>query len=195
MNWQPGGWQPGWQPPGWQPGEEIAPPGTVVLTLSVGTLTEEIINRGGEEIILTLNGDTWVTFGATFDAQRQTLIDALTSQQSEATGWNAEVRDKEVVTAVVRTSDTVVTITLSPASNYEILNSETISPVFVPGSVLTSGVPAETAGFTVELTQPVLPIVAPSFRSIDAKSISDVYNQGQPLEPDYEWSSGRRFYQ
>lgn len=196
MNWQPGGWGPGgWQPGGWQPGDAIAPPGTVTLLLSVGALTEQLIVAGGETITLTLFGDTWVAAGTTFDAERQNLIDALTSQQSEASGWNAEVRDKEVVSAVIRTSDEVVTITLTAAPAYDITFPETIGPVFVPATALSSGIPAETSTFIVGLTQPVLPINIPTFRSIDAKSIADVYNRGTPDEADYEFSNVRRFYQ
>lgn len=43
--------------------------------------------------------------------------------------------------------------------------------------------------------QPVLPISKPQFRSIDAKSIADVYNRGTPDIADYKFPNGRRFYQ
>ena len=80
-----------------------------------GTVTASInendINTGGKTIILTLAGDTWVAAGATFDAQRQNIIDGCVSAQSEAAGWNA-VRPNIPVTSVVRTSSTIVTITL-----------------------------------------------------------------------------------
>ena len=80
-----------------------------------GTITASInendINAGGKTIILTLTGDTWVAAGATFDAQRQNIINGCVSAQSEATGWNA-VRPDIPVTAVARTSSTIVTITL-----------------------------------------------------------------------------------
>ena len=47
---------------------------------------------------------------------RQDIIDGITSAMSEATGWNAEVRDNQGVAGVVRTSDTRVTIRgLSPS--------------------------------------------------------------------------------
>ena len=35
----------------------------------------------------------------------------------------------------------------------------------------------------------------PTTRSIDAKTIADAYNRGQPLKPDYTWPGGRKFYQ
>ncbi len=45
------------------------------------------------------------------------------------------------------------------------------------------------------IIQPVLPILTPAFRSIDAKSIADVYNRGLPDVPDYEFANRRKFYQ
>lgn len=107
--------------------------------LTGGVLEAEIV-AGGETIIITLANDTWVSSGATFNAQRQNIIDGLDSAQSETAGWNAEVRDKEAVTAVVRTSDTVVTITLSAAADYAVDSDETIT-VTVPGSALAGGNP------------------------------------------------------
>lgn len=50
-------------------------------------------------------------------------------------------------------------------------------------------------GRTAAIVQPVLPIHTPGFRSIDAKSIADVYNRGLPEMPDYEWPNRRKFYQ
>lgn len=66
---------------------------------------------------------------------RQDIIDGITSAQSEATGWNAEVRDNLAVTDVVRTSDTVVTITLPASASYQIGADETIE-VTIPASAL-----------------------------------------------------------
>ncbi len=45
------------------------------------------------------------------------------------------------------------------------------------------------------IVQPVLRIRAPKIRTIDAKSIADRFNQGQPLMPDYEWPGRRKFFQ
>ena len=90
---------------------------------------------GGQTIIITLVNDTWVADDGTFAAARQAIIDGLDSAQAEANGWNAEVKAKEVVGAVVRTSNTVVTITLSPAAAYAITLPETIT-VTVPAAAL-----------------------------------------------------------
>jgi hypothetical protein len=61
-----------------------------------------------------------------FDDIRQAIINGLVSAQSEATGWNA-VRSNIPVSAVVRTSDTVVTITLPALPGYSITAPETIT--------------------------------------------------------------------
>jgi len=105
-------------------------------TLSDGATETQIVS-GGQTLTITMNNDTWVAAGATFDAQRQAIIDGLDSAQSETLGWNLEVRDKEVVGAVVRTSDTVVTITLTASGSYDITSSETIT-VLVPNTALVT---------------------------------------------------------
>lgn len=104
-------------------------------------LTEQEIRDGGETIIITLSGDTWKTAGTGpvgSTADTQAIIDGLDAASSPALGWNAEVRDKEVVGAVVRTSNTVVTITLTAAAAYDITVNETIT-VTVPAAALNGG--------------------------------------------------------
>ena len=112
-------------------------PSAAVTGTATASIIESDVVTGGKTIILTLSGDTWVTAGASFDAQRQNIINGLDSAQSELTGWNNEVRDKEVVTAVVRTSDTVVTITLSASAAYDITAQETIT-VTIPNTALAA---------------------------------------------------------
>ena len=112
---------------------------SVALTGTILTAREPDIVTGGRTIILTLTNDTWQPL--VLAAQRQAIINGCTSAQSELTGWNNEVRDNEPDTSVVRTSDTVVTITWSAAAAYDITAPETIT-VTVPASVLvTSGSP------------------------------------------------------
>lgn len=102
--------------------------GTVALTGTAGDgCAEADIIAGGQTLIATLTGDTWVAAGAAFEAQRQNLIDGLVSAQGEAAGFNAEVVPNIDVTDVVRTSDTVVTITLPAIPGYEITATETIT--------------------------------------------------------------------
>ena len=117
-----------------EPGGAVA----VITGTAAGGLTEAQVVAGGETIVITLTDDTWVASGATFDAQRQAIIDGLDSNQSYANGWNAEVRDAMAVTTVARTSDTVVTITLPATAAYDIPANETIT-VTVPASALTGG--------------------------------------------------------
>ena len=116
------------------------------------SITEADIVSGGKTLIITLTNDTWVAAGATFNATRQDIIDGLDSAQSELLGWNNEVRDKEVVGAVVRTSDTVVTITLTASPLYDLTANETIT-ITVPSSAVTAAAPiTATPTFDVSFT-------------------------------------------
>lgn len=112
----------------------------ITLSGTCLSMTPRDVVLGGKTVILTLSGnDQWVAAGATFNAVRQAIINGMTSAQSETHGWNAEVRDKEVVSAVVRTSNTVVTVTLSAEAGYLVTASETIT-VTVPASAINAGV-------------------------------------------------------
>lgn len=122
------------------------------LTGTITTATAANIVAGGKTIILTLTNDTWVTAGATFNAQRQNIINGLLSAGSEAGGWNATVRPALAVTDVVRTSATVVTITLDAIAAYSISVIETITAA-IPGSALTSTNPL-TASPSFTITSP-----------------------------------------
>jgi hypothetical protein len=121
----------------WAIGAAASPSAALTGTVADGA-TEAMIVDGGETLIVTLTADTWVADDGTFAAQRQAIIDGLDSAQSEATGWNAEVRDKEVVGAVVRTSDTVVTITLTASAAYDITADETITVTIPAAALVTS---------------------------------------------------------
>lgn len=130
---------------------ETQPTNSVALTGTVTTAIEADIVTGGKTIILTLTGDTWVTVGATFDAQRQNIINGLTSAQSEALGWNNVVKALQGVAGVVQTSSTIVTITLDAQATYNITAAETIT-VTVPATALTgAGALVATPTFTINL--------------------------------------------
>jgi len=118
---------------------------------ATSSITESDIVITGKTIILELTADTWVAAGATFDAVRQPIINGLTAAQTETLGWNNEVRDKEVVTSVVRTSDTVVTITLTAGAAYDITAQETITAT-IPATALVTSASAVVAvpTFTVD---------------------------------------------
>jgi len=110
----------------------------VVTGTMTGSVTEANVVSGGKTIILTVSNDTFVSFN---DTIRQAIIDGMTSAQAQATGWNNEVRDKEVVGAVTRDSANQVTILLTAAAAYDTTASETIT-VTVPASALALGAAA-----------------------------------------------------
>lgn len=126
-------------------------PNSVAIT---GTLaTEAGVIAGGETILLTLTSDTWVTSGATFNAERQAIIDGLVAEASFITGFDVQVRPNIAVGEVVRTSNTLVTITLAAQAGYSIVDAETIN-VVVPSTALTAGEQlVGDVGLTVEPLQ------------------------------------------
>ena len=129
-----------------------------------GTITESVseldIVLGGRTLILTLTNDTWVAAGATFNGQRQAILDGITSAQAEATGWNAVVRDLEPVGSVVRTSDTVVTITWSASGTYDITAQETITATIPTAALSTAASPVvATPTFTISVHTPAAVVV------------------------------------
>lgn len=119
----------------------VAATATAAITgTATASITEADIVTGGKTLIITLTNDTWVASGATFNAIRQDIIDGLDAAASPALGWNDEVRDKEVVAAVVRDSDTQVTITLTASALYDITATETIT-ITVPATAVTAAAP------------------------------------------------------
>lgn len=73
-----------------------------------------------------------------FDDARQAAINGIVSAQGEAAGWNAK-RSGIPVTALVRTSDTVITLTIPSIPTYDITAQEVITWT-IPASILTGGV-------------------------------------------------------
>jgi hypothetical protein len=126
---------------------------TAAVTGTIGDgATEQEVRDGGGTILVTLSDETWVAAGATFDAQRQNIIDGLDAADAQAAGWNAQVRDQLNVTSVVRDSDTLVTITIAAGdvTGYAITSTETIT-VTVPATAVTGG-GAITATPTIAIT-------------------------------------------
>ena len=145
---------------------DISAAETVTLTIPAGAVTSlsgfaasptfDIVSGGGT-VILTVGGDTWVAAGGTFDTERQNIIDGLVSGGAEGTGWNAVVQAGLAVTAVVRTSDAVVTITLPAFGAYNITADESIS-VTIPATARTSaGSLGATPAFPVTAAAPPPP--------------------------------------
>ena len=132
----------------WAPSGRYA----ILTGTAVPSLTETEVVAGGQTIIITLTGDEWVAAGASFDAQRANIIQGLDSAQSETLGWNNQVRDVELVTAVVRTSSTVVTITLTAHILYNITAQETITMTIPSTAVISGAALVATPTFTADTT-------------------------------------------
>ena len=92
------------------------------------------------------SGEAWVantivirpSLGA-FGAERKNIIDGLDSAQAEGNGWDLVVKAGLAVTDVVRTSDTVVTITLPAFASYNITATETITAKVPATALVLSG--------------------------------------------------------
>ena len=127
----------------------VAPTAAITGTVGDGAAEQEVRDGSGT-VIITLTDTEWVADGATFDAQRQNIIDGLDSAQSETNGWNNEVRDEIGVSSVVRTSATVATITLtaSEVADYRITSDETITAT-VPATATSAGAITATPTFTI----------------------------------------------
>jgi len=132
----------------------------------VGSVDEDLIRDTGGTIVITLNNDTWPTAGANFNAQRQAIIDGLDAAATPATGWNNLVRDLLAVTAVVRTSDTVATITIPATPGYDIESSEVIT-VTVPAAALVTSSDPVIASPTISITPVVIPPVVATDKMAD----------------------------
>lgn len=130
-----------------QGGIEAYVPPSVTMTGTVisGGVTEAEIVTGGETIILTLQNGRFARNQAAFDAARQAMIDGMDSAQAEAAGWDAEVKANEVVGAIVRTSATVCTITLTAAGSYSVTADETIT-VIIPAALMEGQLDTLSAG-------------------------------------------------
>lgn len=85
-----------------------------------------------------------------FADARAAIITGIDSAQAEAAGWDAKVKANIPVGNVVRTSDTVCTVTLQAQADYDITAQETIT-VTLPASALTGDAQiVATPTFTVD---------------------------------------------
>lgn len=123
----------------------------VTGTATTGITETDVVN-GSKTIIITLTGDTWIAAGAgSFDLQRDEIIAGIDSAQSETFGWDLVPKALQSLGGVVRTSDTVVTITLDAFATYNITAQETIT-VTVPGTAVNGGSPiVATPTFTIRV--------------------------------------------
>lgn len=98
------------------------------------SLLENQVTQGFREVYVTLSGATWVDF----DAQRQNVINGLSSAQTEDFGWNNEVRDKIETPALTKITDEIARLLLPASSAYQITSNETITWT-IPATANSSG--------------------------------------------------------
>lgn len=85
-----------------------------------------------------------------FNDQRANIAAGLDSAQSEAGGWDAKVAPNIPVANVVRTSDTVCTITLQAQADYNITAQETITATVPSTALAGASALVATPTFTVD---------------------------------------------
>ncbi len=132
---------------------------TAVATGTILTRTpwRKEIQDGGLTIVLTLTGDTFVAAGATFDAARQAIIDGIDAGNATTNGWDEVVKATMPVTAVVRTSATVCTVTLPAFATYAPAAGQTIT-VTLPATALTLAAPIVCTPTIPTLRGPLLSV-------------------------------------
>jgi hypothetical protein len=159
-------------------------PSTCVLSLPISpSVDEDDITDGGVEIKLTLGNDTWKEQGTGpvgSTADTQALIDGISSDLSEALGWDLIVRDNldpALPGDVERTSDTVVTITLPAFGTYDITATETITATVPVAALQLSAVPVvATPDFEVAVVIPA--VITMTGTITESPTSTDVYNGG-----------------
>ena len=103
------------------------------------------IVAGGRTLLLTLNtgrlppnSDTWHADIGGNNSRTDDLLAGIVSGGSETNGWNNEVTPLLTFAEVVRTSDSLVTITMPAVAAYSILIPEIIT-ITIPATALTGG--------------------------------------------------------
>ncbi|MCL6639568.1 MAG: hypothetical protein K6T80_07835, partial [Firmicutes bacterium] len=93
------------------------------------------IVAGGKTVIITLAGGTWAADAASSATKRNALIDGFAAS-SDLAAWNlVKAALKANPGSVVRSSDTVMTITLPPVPAYEIIADQTVQ-LTIPKALL-----------------------------------------------------------
>lgn len=92
-----------------------------------------------------------------FDNLKQRFIEAFDSAQSEATGWDAEVKAKLATSTVTRVSNTEARINISAQAGYNITAQEVITGI-IPAILLTKCLPiTATPTFTISIDSARVP--------------------------------------
>lgn len=133
---------------------EFTQAAAVVSGTGATGMVEADVVAGGKTLILTLSNDTYVDAGATFNAQRQAIINGMVSGVTTQNGWNNEVRSKLTTSAVTRTSDTVVTVTLTAQADYTIPDAETVTVTLPSAALSSAGALVATPTFSISRNPP-----------------------------------------
>jgi hypothetical protein len=129
---------------------------------AVSSATEAAIAAGGKTIVITLSNDIWAPDIATNSTKRNNLLGGLIATGADSDNWNNTTNGfihtlESDPTVVVRTSDTVVTITLPAASGFAISGNITVN-LNIQTSILTTASGSITASpaFTISAITAVL---------------------------------------
>jgi hypothetical protein len=128
---------------------QVAPSGvSVVLSGSADGSMESEIVAGGNTIICTMSGSTWAATIGDDNAITSAFIAGIVGSQSAGL-----IASATIYTNVVRTSDTVVTITLPAVAGYTLPSGQDDITISVPASAVVSGDAVSSTAVSVK--QPV----------------------------------------
>jgi hypothetical protein len=99
---------------------------------------------------LTYNGVKLIYAKPAFDDVRSAIRAGLDSAQSEGSGWDAKVKPNIPLANIVRTSDTVVTITLQAQGDYDITAQETVTATIPASALESASAIGATPTFTID---------------------------------------------
>ncbi len=125
--------------------------GLIVMTLSgtavTGGVLESEIVTGGETVIMTLANDTWAATLGSNNAITTAFLAAITGDLADAAGWNAQV--SLVHGDLVRTSATVMTLTLPATAGYSITTGNETVTIAPPASAVDGAQEIPSATFVI----------------------------------------------
>jgi len=152
-----------------------SPFAVVTGTISDDAGEAEIVS-GGETLVITLGNDTWVATVGDDNEITDALIAGIDSAQSEAAGWDIEVKansDALDYNDVTRDSTTVISIELDPSASYVITADEAIT-VTIPAIALTAaGQVIASPIFSIITSDSTEPILSGEGPSLDQLCSSD----------------------
>ena len=127
---------------------------------ALDSITEADIVAGSKTVIFTATNTTWVATMGDDSAPTTAFLAIFDGNKSGAGYW-----DDEVTLAhgnLVRTSDTVLTLTLPATAAYDCAETETVSFTTIPATATAYGETINTSpsSFTIGVIVPVTPVVS-----------------------------------